>query len=991
MNKEELGIIYNVFTQEKAENFSKEEYLKRLEDYPKEACQSIIKDFRDFIYEEIYPDFDTPSLINLLQASLRKTFPFSRTIFRNDESLRKGVYWYFKPEKLRLPSKETLNPRQREVLDNISKWERRKTVLQVINAGPGTGKTTTANTLAYELRDEGVLLISYTNESVRENLHRFYQYPEGKQNSGFKKYNGPNPPNINLATVDSLASKVLGDFSDTNYDQTIVRARRNLNPIQFSHPTRVRFYNHVIVDECQDIDDLRGNFILYFCQEIGIKSLSLFGDPRQRIRSNCGKWYRDLWCNEYSFEKNQLNLERFSINFRIGFDITYRFSSQVMNDVVNKISSTRPELHVNLQTHHEEDPKYSPIEIITLGKLEILLCSDPDFTKSTVIIGPSITADNQTSNAGRKIASLMKTHGKKIMMKNEGAFVPNAIPFLSIHSAKGREFDNVILFGMDNYPDSFPMIPREEALSLIFVSHSRAKRKIYYIHHNPKKNFTVPLGVPKEHIFTNETTIVEPSGDLDKINKASMRHFSVNQIIRDHSFTKFLESNGYLVQICETPIRFKNWKFPQKPNHVSGSLWGFICGFYFQCQLIGYEKMYKQYFRHVLEKKYEIVSKEIIIQDSLKGLIVNGIRILADCKVLTEEITVMDLALFEELKETPDYSKILYLYDRYYNEETEDILTYEDLNIDFSDVNIYTFVKNFGEGECEVSVTSEDFKTLHGRIDFRDNDKNIFEFKSSSQSAKSYESNLQAWLYHVITRKDNPKAYVYILNTQNGYLYEVTSNQSVERWKYILRSYFILRHHVDLVNSRRNYILSFGKEEQKDKIVNASNKENMFLADTEFAEGEDIFELALVNIKDPYSSLVDLFLPSNLPNMRFALKWLPHCSQGMFTSNISYFRTKFNVIVDKVKEKPTIGYYVCKTDIKWCIRDFYPIDVSQYARKETEKTGFFTGGTFGPKLGELYTHFSLCPLEFQKHLQAHQALCDTLMLYELVVLGELRL
>ena len=46
--------------------------------------------------------------------------------------------------------------------------------------------------------------------------------------------------------------------------------------------------------------------------------------------------------------------------------------------------------------------------------------------------------------------------------KNEGAFIPDALPFLTIHSAKGKEFDTVILFGMDNYPDTFSMIPRKK-------------------------------------------------------------------------------------------------------------------------------------------------------------------------------------------------------------------------------------------------------------------------------------------------------------------------------------------------------------------------------------------------------------------------------------------------------------------------------------------------------------------------------------------------
>lgn len=240
-----------------------------------------------------------------------------------------------------------------------------------------------------------------------------------------------------------------------------------------------------------------------------------------------------------------------------------------------------------------------------------------------------------------------------------------------------------------------------------------------------------------------------------------------------------------------------------------------------------------------------------------------------------------------------------------------------------------------------------------------------------------------------MTRKESDNVYTHIVDTKNGIIYTLSSSESIYRWKYILRSYFILRHHIDLVNSRRNYILSFGKDHEKEKINKVNLKENSFIADTEFGDNEDVFELALVNIKDPYSSLVDLFLPKTLENMKFALLWLPHCLQKMFTGKISYFRTKFNIICSKSKEIPQIGYYICNTDVNWCLTNFKKIDLSKNARKVTEKSGFFTAGNFGPKLGELYTHLSLCPLEFQEHLQAHQALCDTLMLYELIIMGEI--
>lgn len=351
----------------------------------------------------------------------KKTFPFSLSVFTgNPKALRKTLLWWFNrytefdPKNIKVFDIDNLNQPQKDIIANAKSHSiNRKTLLQIVNAGPGTGKTTAANSLAYSLKDEGVLLISYTNESIRENYKRFFEFSEGKSVSGLKKYNDTL---INLVTVDSLATRIVGDASDNNFDRLIQAASINIDPLKFVHPIRNRVYNHIVVDECQDIDDLRGNFILTFCKKVGIKTLTLFGDPRQKIRGNAGTWYSQLWEDTFDYSKNGHSVSTFEPIHRIGFNLSYRFTNSKMIELVNYVSSQRPTLHVELTSGIPLDKaSETPIEIISLDTL----CDKVFFEKfvstcgSLCIIGPSIEADNKTTNIGKKIAACFREKGKK--------------------------------------------------------------------------------------------------------------------------------------------------------------------------------------------------------------------------------------------------------------------------------------------------------------------------------------------------------------------------------------------------------------------------------------------------------------------------------------------------------------------------------------------------------------------------------------------------
>ena len=141
---------------------------------------------------------------------------------------------------------------------------------------------------------------------------------------------------------------------------------------------------------------------------------------------------------------------------------------------------------------------------------------------------------------------------------------------------------------------------------------------------------------------------------------------------------------------------------------------------------------------------------------------------------------------------------------------------------------------------------------------------------------------------------------------------------------------------------------------------------------------------------EPYRSIVELITPSSLDGMLFALEWLPETKTEMYKSTIDRLRTKFSINESKNKENSSLGHYVASIDVDWNKKPgVKKIDMSQEARAIAEKEGAFTAGSFGPKLGELYTLLAPFPLEYQNHLRAHTSLADALLLYELVQLGYL--
>jgi len=223
----------------------------------------------------------------------------------------------------------------------------------IVNAGPGTGKTTTVIGRAIRLfkNDKPVVIFGYSNESVNEIYDRILKlfrilklYPE--KSVGLK---GKEKKPVYITTVDSFVWHILdgNGYQTTDiYDENI----RNFLNVRVN----LSFWSwqeyHMIVDEAQDIDENRFRCLEWLSRFF--KSIYIFGDPRQRIRRNCGMRFKSLFLSP-DFVKKPLS-------------ITHRFENKVILDFCNFYSSLREDIHVPLKSDRGSLGSLSPFIFLVI-------------------------------------------------------------------------------------------------------------------------------------------------------------------------------------------------------------------------------------------------------------------------------------------------------------------------------------------------------------------------------------------------------------------------------------------------------------------------------------------------------------------------------------------------------------------------------------------------------------------------------------------------
>lgn len=816
--------------------------------------------------------------------------------------------------------------------------------LLAVNAGPGTGKTTVANEKAYQLRNEGVLIFSYTNAAIDENYQRLKIYPIDKE-LGRKNVQSP----VNVTTVDSLATAIIGVAGD--FDKTCRMALEQIRSGKVA--PFLRKYRHIIVDEAQDIDETRGALIMELSRALNCDSVTVFGDPRQRLNSNKGKWYIDLCKNA------------------LGLTFSHRFQTQGLLDLCNSLSITRPDIHhelaVNNAPEEKNDEPNRPIKAMSIQELvdfitervDSKVCSYSDFA----VMGPSMDRENISSTYMKQLMAIFKEHGIRCYKTSDKSrnYMPDAVLFSTIHSIKGKEFDYVIATGMSDYNNRYKHIPREDMDSLIFVAHTRAKKRMFYLQ---ESGLIPPRGVLEEYIEgTIEEGRVYPERQICSLR---IKSASVSQ-----AWSRFANTNGII--LTTMPSISMEKLIPRAPDGWSDELWRQLIRMTVgMCATGVYPEAVKRYLNKDVEYMNENRYKRLLYQ----GKIVDGRFVDSGQYIAREDLVniprdsernAAKLAISKPIKSlsNEDIVSILRIYD-YMLSDT--MLSRYDTAADF-DFDILPACEAVAEeltdayGQIETEVKVEN----RGYLGFAEllSDSTVIDLATETTFRPLFFKHLLG---------DDRDAIV--INVHTGEILTVDANQSQERWDYFLRAFFTIYVHNDLVTQRLNRM----------NMVPQALPDHIYLADTEFAPVSDIFDLAMVNYNDPFRTFCQ---PIKCSDIDFACRWSGKPARAFTTSKtIEESRALFNAT--RFTDVPKILYYVCPTDHTW-----YPecetLNLGPIARVESEKTGSFIRKGQPPPLEEFYDVHSGHLLEFQSHLKAHEALSDALMLWELVAMGVLKI
>jgi hypothetical protein len=915
----------------------------------------------------------------------------------------------------------------------------------VVNAGPGTGKTTIGVERAFRKSHEGVLIVSYSNEAAREIYKRFKKYPAHRGKVSFKdlhKQGSNELYPIVVTTLDSLAWKLSGKGSigesESSHDTAVKDAISAI-----SHG-KVLPFKHIISDESQDIDDLRGQMVKLLYATGGFQSILILGDPRQRI-SEAGLWYSDMWVKSYydciiykkcapkpiktftpdykvetnfnigdfgslmsvddikddlkltdivTKSKDYERVEKRVDVVKIGLTYSHRFKSRQLLELHNTLSSKRLSLHVELrETQLLRD--YGKFKCYNVGGghdrggmsefASFIKTSyiDTKFCspKDICVIVPSVSSDNATSKKSQMLCSVFADNGLNCYTRREGSFIPNAILVTTIQSVKGKEFAVVIIYCMSEFPKFHPHIPFEQADSLIYVASTRAKLETIFLCNGV---FTPPRGINIDMLTpVGGASLSEGSQVTFEIRP---RCYSVNEMVESRDWSKLIHSNDYSVEVeseYECPII-------EDTDLENEGLMVEVHSFIFKTIITG--SFPKCIIVYNLNKSFKVsgCNYSSFIRD---GQVADGLWLNPDERyhhvVLRDginELTSSDIELLLNLKDkalpTITWNEWIKITRVYIKMAKDYSLTMDKVSIP-SGPTPYELFKTATDALIGAfgRCVSNVIVKFSWTIGYCDLVFRDVIIQINTRGSATPDDKQKAMVTASCYPKNNIPVMIYSLKT--GKLEKLTSDQHILTWRYIVDVYGTIKNHVNIVTQRKNEALSKGRLIKDIPL-------NVYVADTEF-EKAGIFDFAMVNLTDPFLSIVQpLRSYSNFAVSWIAdhhIFWKPQDLSIMFRNSRNYKDLDgafFNL--GKLKESKVL-YYKAKED--GVIPLMYSMQTEDMGRRichMAQKKGSSSEGSLNVKLGEIYD-LTVKPLEFQRHLHQHSALTDSLILYELIHLG----
>lgn len=965
MDKLKLSIILAICRSRKLESgLNKEEMLEILGQYSQDEltyASNYVQFSKTEVIERLlqqYDNYEDKNLLKYLESINYVSFPIPMTYLGTNRRNIIITFFYLNKLQCNLPQRN-FTPEQIKSIQSNG--------VTIINAGPGTGKTTTACAKAYYLSSNGrnVLFESYTNSAVREDKVRMLEYPIDSDR-------------ITFTTIDSFAGKICGGISNS-YDQNIRDAIEKIE--NGFHPKNCNF-DDLIIDEAQDIDDLRFELMIKMYIKGFFKTLTIYGDPRQRMKSSAGEWYRKMWVESGENEiKN--GVSSYSIYFtslpitRIGFTYSQRFFNQQLVDLTNEVSKTRPDIHYKLESSNIQFSE-KPILVLNGNILEEILefikdkISKGDRYSDFMVISPCIDGDNKTSKNAQAVSSFLRYQGIPCKLESQGSYHSNGVLFSTIHSSKGKQAKYVILLGMNNYNNVFSMIPMDESDSLTFIAHSRAR--CLNIYAMTTSDITLPKGIPRTFLDERKSNIGLVREYTFEESKIDCK-FNISSLCSDHDFMKFIDSNYFTTSREQIQFPFLQMPERDEPPDFYGIMTGMALAIFSQMKLPDIiTKYFNGNFRVIDDKEYEKLKREdinfidgIFVSDEIRTVIIkkSEFQEMEDLKYLQNKF-IGSYTIEEFYKLTVLLVKISWGYKIFHNSIHNPNL------IEFWKMTS----KNINDcfGEVIASEVKVKFDHTVGSIDLL-TETCIIEIKTKKDDDKS--DGLQTHLYKVCM--DSNKHCI-VVNVNKRECYRVTSNRNNESWKYLLSKFSQIFISQLVVNNRVRKIprKTFFKQQ------------NIFCVDTEFNpiivdnKAMGIFEIAIYNCNDPYRSVVTIVNNGQF-NKESAISWLD-ITPSLYddSPNIGTVTELFKRVIKLYEDKPILYHYIATNDISW-ISCTGHLSVNTFdLSKVLICDGFFESQIKKPKLVD-YFNSKIDFIDCRKELKHHTAISDTIMLYEILM------
>jgi hypothetical protein len=406
--------------------------------------------------------------------------------------------------------------------------------LTIVRAGPGTGKTTTAIELIRRAAASGkrILVVAFTNSAVSTIRRRICADPDLGYDFTHNAFSSKKSPTgtVLLSTVDMIAeyvrctglnSRSYGGRSvsfATLVADALLRLVNDPSVMPaFRMPDGVTpLFDHIVVDEAQMLSDAHMGIITTLAHNLTVSTINgsrtchvtVFCDPRQAINSNAGKWL--IRIHEPRHASTPAPNVPDSLKWNLAeLTISFRFENPALLEFVMKISRRRPNIHVELRASKPLPPMHSAARSLPIARIDDIASEIAQVYASCGSVGLLTPTKGRTNAVSRQLAALTLALRKlraPVSVQGESNFNGNGIIITTFNSAAGMEFKYVYILGMSQYPKAYQRIDAETGRALAFVANSRASHGICYLLDGPELGVDVD---PQDVDAAPNTTTVE--------------------------------------------------------------------------------------------------------------------------------------------------------------------------------------------------------------------------------------------------------------------------------------------------------------------------------------------------------------------------------------------------------------------------------------------------------------------------------------------------